>query len=95
LITGCQQLKDGYFANVNSAKSKVAEKTDDKKEVSSSKQKKPVPKKKAAEDDPFASDDNDEDHPKPIARSKKHTAGAKRSKESDTEGEEPPTKKKS
>jgi len=91
--TEMKELKDQYFANIDVAKPKTAEKVEKTNDTSSSKQKKPVPKKKAAEDDPFASD-NDEDDPKPAAKSKKTKAGAKRPKDGEDNEDERPTKKK-
>jgi len=89
-----KELKDHYFANINTAKSMAEDKNDAAKESSSNKKKKPVPKKKAVEDDPFASDSEEDSKP---STSKEAKAGPKRPKESDTEDEEhePPTKKKS
>jgi len=91
-----KELKDEFFANLNTVKPKPAEKSEDK---ASSKPKKLVPKKKAVDDDPFASDndvgaEDSEQKKKGKGKMDNKHVGAKRAKDSDDEEDERPKKKK-
>lgn len=88
-----QELKDEYFANLNAAKAKPVEKSEDKG-ATTTKPKKLVPKKKV-EEDPFASNDEGDDDEKEPKAEAKHIAraGVKRTQDSDDEGDQRPKKK--
>jgi len=75
LITPQQRLKDGFFSDLEAAKSKkcnVEAKADDSKEDGATEESIPKPKakpklqlkKKRVDDDPFASDEEEETKPK-------------------------------